>query len=476
MKSLPTSINMAKPEKVISQEHEACSGTTVLRPFYFIVVFWGEIFRNYLCDYCLPSLLSHNNIPLLEGIEGNKFLFCTTPNDWEALRQVQIFKSLQHCIEPHFVEIPDPPQDKSGCEHMGIGHKLAAQMAYRDKAYGVFLTPDLMVSDGTVQVLIKSAQAGFKVVLTAALRFGEEPLFANLRSLGFLKAEEAHSKTGLPLSLSGRQLVKAGLRSFHSQTQRYEWDAPYFSSFPCACWWNVQGEEGIILHSLSWAPLLCDYSAIESHDTSTFDTWTLDGDYVFQNFKDPQDMYIVRDSDEVMLVSWAPLADRPQSITPNFVKRLPVVGEWVKGGILRAALLSGIFDSLKLQIFFLSVKWHAENLGENWEKREAESQKVLERYLSDMELAPIGKEGAASKLGKDLKGVSLNAMIRRIFFIPIVTLGRIWMISSTLIHSRERLKSRMREALGGDENARKRILQRFGTIWKTLRGVPMRHF
>lgn len=36
-----------------------------LRPFYFVVVFWGERFRSYLVDFCLPSLLSPHNIPAL---------------------------------------------------------------------------------------------------------------------------------------------------------------------------------------------------------------------------------------------------------------------------------------------------------------------------------------------------------------------------------------------------------------------------
>lgn len=471
-----TSLNSTRRSGSTSSESEMSSEAIVLRPFYFIVVFWGEAFCNYLCDFCLPSLLSPNNIPVLGGVKESKFLFCTTPQDWKRLTKIPIFETLKNFIEPYYIEIPYPPENKSGCEHMGIGHKLAAQMAFRDKAFGVFLTPDLMVSDGTVQVLKKSAEDGFKVVLTAALRFGEEPLFENLRSLGVLSPESRHSQTGLPLSLSGRILVKAGLQSFHSQTQRYEWEAPCFSSFPCASWWVVPGEEGIILHSLSWAPLLCDYSAVETHDTSTFDTWTLDGDYVFQNFQDSKDMYIVSDSDEVMLVSWAPLADRPQNIAPNLIKQLPVVGEWLKGGILRAALLSGIFDALKQRIFFLPVRWHAENLSSTWEKREADSQKVLRRYLWDIGMDSIVKGGTTENVAEESIWGRGKTMLHRMLCIPIVTIGRIWMISSTLIHSRDRLKSRMQEALGGDGDARKRILQRFCTVWKTLRGVPMRHF
>ena len=60
----------------------------------------------------------------------------------------------------------------------------------------------------------------------------------------------------------------------------------------------------MIIHSFSWAPLLVDYSAIKKHDTSTFENWTLDGDYIFQNFKNIDLIHVVEDSDEIMLVSF----------------------------------------------------------------------------------------------------------------------------------------------------------------------------
>ncbi|MDR4493594.1 MAG: hypothetical protein R3B74_04070 [Nitrospirales bacterium] len=471
---LSTSTNKVKHIESTFPEPTERSESAVLRPFYFIVVFWGETFRDYLCDFGLPSLLAPNNIPAIQGV-GVSFSFVRLHRIGWRCRKPD-FLGLKEYIEPYFIEIGLPPEGKSGCEHMGVGHKLAAQMAFEDKAFGVFLTPDLMVSDGTIRALKKCAYAGIKVVLTAALRFGEEPLFENLRSLGILQKGDRHSKSGLPLSISGRQMVKAGIRSFHSQTKRYEWEAPYFSSFPCACWWDVPGEEGVVLHSLSWAPFLCDYAAVETHDTSTFDDWTLDGDYIFQNFKNPNDMYIVKDSDEVMLVSWAPLADRPQKVSPNFLKGLPVVGEWIKGGILRAALLSGIFDSLKREIFFLPVMWHGGTLSPNWEKRVSECQQVLTRYVGDLD--PDSMENPFEKYNSGTGGLvwSVRNMIHRVWLGFLVAMGRIWFIGSNLFHARERLKARMQEALQGDGIAQKRILQRFGMIWKMIRGVPMRHF
>src|SRR5208282_3263734 len=89
---------------------------------------------------------------------------------------------------------------------------------------------------------------------------------------------------GLPLVATSRQLVSAGIRSFHSQTLCYEWESPYLADFPVALWWRVPEEDGVIVHSLSWAPLLIDYDAVDHHDSSVMDNWTIDGDYIYHNF------------------------------------------------------------------------------------------------------------------------------------------------------------------------------------------------
>ncbi|MCA9471189.1 MAG: hypothetical protein MRJ96_11655 [Nitrospirales bacterium] len=469
---------MTKSQVVSTSSHDLPDGTIVsnenIPPFYFVVVFWGKQFARYLTRYCLPSLLSTKNLPALGAMSQHKFLFCTTKEDWNSLTQTTIFLRLQKHITPHFIEIPPAPPEKSGCEHMGVGHKLAAQLAFQDRACGVFLTPDLMVSDGTVLSLLRCAKAGYKVVLTAALRFSEESWFEQLKGFGYLMDEESQDACDSPLTLTSRQMVQAGIQSFHSQTLRYEWEAPYFSSFPCACWWRVPGEDGLVLHSLSWAPFLCDYSAISTHDTSVFDVWTLDGDYIHQNFKQSEDIYVVTDSDEMMLVSWAPSEDRAQSTRPNPIKGLPVVGKWVKGGILRAAMLSGIFDELKQRIFFLPVRWHAKELTANWEVTERRAQQTLQHYLWDCRSdLPESDAGCYPKSHKTSK--TFNEHVRYYSFLPMVTIGRLWMILSDLYMFRRRLTWKLGLAMRGDSEVWGRIFRRVGIIWKTLRGVPIRN-
>src|SRR5262245_20606793 len=111
--------------------------TILDRPFHIIVVFWGDRFRNYFLEYCLPSLLAPNNLPCLATRQRSKFLIATRPNDWLAAKDTLIFRVLERYITPVFLEIPSCPPEKSGCEHMGIGHKLACALAYQEKAFGV---------------------------------------------------------------------------------------------------------------------------------------------------------------------------------------------------------------------------------------------------------------------------------------------------------------------------------------------------
>ncbi len=421
------------------------------RPFHFIVVFWGDAFRDYLVDYCLPSLLSPGNIPSLTR-GRHRFIFCTTAADWGALVRTPIFALLERHIEPLFVEIPPAPPGQSGCEHMGVGHKRAAEIVHREQGYGVFVTPDLMLSDGSVAALERRARAGSKVVLCAAIRFGEEPLFEHFRAAGVIP--NGDRPLGRALTVTGRQMVAAMMGSFHSETARYGWESPAFTDFPAACWWRVPDEDGIVIHSLSWVPLLVDYGVVDEHDTSAFDTWTLDADYIYRNFGERDGVHIVTDSDEIMLVSWTPLADRPQSLAPNPLKRLPVLGDWVKGAILRGAMTSGVFDPLKQRIFFKPVRWHARGLTPAWERTEGRAARILDRYVGDLN----GTEARAP-----LTIATLGA------------LGRVWIVTADLVVHADRLAVRLGQVLRGDRAAAERLRRRVRIVWGMIRGAEARH-
>lgn len=342
-----------------------------LRPFYFIIVVWGDRFINYLVRYCLPSLLAPENIPALSNNTINKFLFCTTNADWARLQNETSFKLLAQYITPVFIEIPLPPPGTPSCVHMGVGHKLATELCFKDKAYGIALTPDLILSNGTMKNVEQHARNGVEIVFCAALRFTEEGVFAGLRDLGVPHAQANYTNDSSPLSTTGRELVKIAMHSMHSQTKTYDFNASYFAANSPAAFWRVPSDGGILLHSMSWCPMLLDYSVVRSHDTRALENWTMDGDYVNANFQSNAKIHVCQDSDEMMLMSWAPEDYDPVPLKIPFIKALLFpLKSLINKAYVHISLVNPLYDALKVKLFPKPVYWHIHDITPAWEKLE----------------------------------------------------------------------------------------------------------
>ena len=356
--------------------------TILERPFYFVVVLWGQRFRDYFLDYCLPSLLSPGNLPSLSTSAPSTLVIATQPEDWAAMKTTAIFKEMERHVIPVMAEIPAYSPGKSVYEHMGMGHKIALGMAHRAKAYTMVLTPDCMLSDGSISRLQDLARDGVELVLAPALRFGEEPFLEHLDAMGVLSSARRRGSAE-PLVVTGRQLVSAAVNSLHSETLSYEWAAPYFVPVAPAAWWRVPGEDGMVLHSLSWAALLLDYALLVEHDTSTLESWTLDGDYLHKNLRRITNIHIVCDSDEMFLASWGPV--NQNRCDPYAPFKIPVVGKMMRATQFRDSFYGPVFDAFKRRIFFYPVRWHARPVNADWERVEQEAARTLGRWLRPQE-------------------------------------------------------------------------------------------
>jgi hypothetical protein len=424
------------------------------RPFHFAVVLWGERFRNYFLEYCLPSLLSPGNIPALATRAPSKFLIATRPEDWAAMRATAIFKRLEAYIDPVYLEIPPCPPGRTGCEHMGIGHKLACELSFREKAYAVHATPDCMFSDGAVARMQALAREGKELVLCAALRFGEEPFFANLQSRGLLPAEHRRD-SGQPLTLPARDLAWAAVNGLHTETLGYEWDAPYFVLMPAAAWWRVPSEDGIVLHCLSWAPLLLDFAAVAELDTSMLDYWTIDGDFLHRNMGASKSIAVIDDSDEAFLASWAPMAEKLETIKPTRLFENNTVRELVHAAQLRRTYYGPYIDQLKRRLFLHTVRWHGRPLSEAWLPVERKARQTLGAYIDEAR-APSEANSAGWSLLVALTAAALA-------------------IGEPLIHAwfyRGAVRRRLAQMLRGDPDAIRRGLWHLERVVRQLLGRP----
>jgi hypothetical protein len=446
---------------VPSQDAPAGEGHVIERPFYFITVVWGRGYCDQFLQYCVASLLAPGNIPALCTRRRSRFLIGTLRADWDYMRATPIFRELERYVEAVLIEIPPRPADTLACVHMGVGHVAACGMAHADKAYGVILAPDSVISDGTVRNLQKHAAAGIELVWVAALRFGQEPFLGHLYATGAL-SEEDRSQSCKPLAISGRALVLAGVNGMHSETLTYEWDSSYFVNGPSAVWWRVPGENGIVLHSLSWAPLLLDFAAARTHDTSALETWTIDGDYVFKNLGASPKMHVVQDSDEMFYCGWSALTDRPYPLAPRFTNRFAWQNSLAKADEFRRAFHSPLYDPLKRSKFFLPVRWHANPINSRWRRVERRSQRILRFALSQSTFRSFSLPG----IRLDVAGPARHACLLAArgahrLGLAVPRLGeRVSVLATAVWRKRHMAGSVLKGAVSGDAQARAEIAYR----------------
>ena len=430
------------------------------RPFHFITVLWGRSYTTCFLEYCVPSFLAPGNLPSLSTAARSKFLIATTRPDWEQMQAAPIFRDLQRYVDTVFLEIPPCPPDRSGCEHMGVGHQAACKIAHDEKAYGIVFTPDSMISDGTIANLQKHALAGVELVWVSALRFAEESFLGHLKAFGLIP-QGSRAASCAPIAVSGRDMVLAAMNGLHTETLTYEWDASYFPHLPSAVWFRVPGENGMVLHCLSWAPFLMDFGAVKAHDTSCLETWTIDGDYVFKNLGDNPKIHVVTDSDEMFYSSWAPYDDRPARMEPRYTSRFGWVNSLRKAAEFREAFYGPVFDPLKRKIFFQPVRWHANPLNGKWRKVERRSWRVLRLALSGPD---IGLSWSPFSLlaGPVAAGVAAWRTCARIT-------TRIRRVAGVTWQQRAIIWQRLRAFSILDARSRKRAIWRVKQAWSFVR-------
>lgn len=340
------------------------------KPFYLLVVLWGAEHRRIFLDLALSSLLAEDNIPALGNKSSqNRLLIATTKEDWDALKQDIIFKKAEEFITPEWIELRYC-DDGDKMLKMSAGHKALTDRAFNDGAWGVHLCPDVIYSNGTLKSVQENALNGVHVVLTAAVRFEYEGVLASLKSRGFDGA--------CPLAVSGREAVDIALRHPHGEFKAANWDSPFFWEFPVYTIWKVPAENGVVQHTYSWSPILIDYAAISEHSDEIFDKWTLDGDYVYQNFPNlMSELHVVTDSDEMFLLPVTPRLDACPPQVPHWSKTFPGMRIWTRAHLINMVHNNPVMDPLKRRIFFQAVRWHAEPLNHNWAPVEEQIREFL---------------------------------------------------------------------------------------------------
>ena len=426
-----------------------------MRPFDFMVPFWGERYRDYFVDLSLPSLLAPNNFALLRVEDGHRFLIATTRADWLAVQHLPIMQRLRQHAEPIWIEVgdlpPQSPEDSADRYAATIKHqhhclKKLFEAAYARRGYGVQLYPDVIYSDGVVASLRSRAQAGQHVVIGVAMRQVEEDALEHLRARGYLQPGARLSSTAGAMSIPQRELAEITASCLHPEMDLYDHAKPappFVSPFH---YWRMPGKRGLILHTF-FAPMLplIDFAVVPANHSECLNACDVAKDYVSSNFTDWSRIGVVQDSDE-----WACI-----SLTPRVVNHSPpaesraVPARWAElrrlSNLRQSMRAYAAGDAIRRELFRLPIRWHAGDLDAVWKQDEARIAQLIDRAA-----------GSAPLL--DLVTIT-DACLRKL------SLARRRLASE----ARELLR-RLWLAASGNDAAKQWLMWRLNVLWRRLQG------
>jgi hypothetical protein len=342
--------------------------------FCFMMVVWGEKYRRYFTDYCLPSLLAPDNIPCIANKADSRFAIATTREDWEALNRLDVFKALKTHIEPVFLELPPFADGDSKMLVMSSGHKKLSNYAFEAKSFGININPDSIYSDHTLSALQASARKGIKMVLYPGVRFELEGIVRELKARGMLDDPTR-------MTVPRRVAAGIGIRNPHPFTIACHWDNDCFFDFPVYNYIVDEKNTVMVFHTISMGPIMLNYGAIDIHRDEIFEKWTLDGDYAHSNFGH-FDVYneieYVDDSDTFMVLGFTPKAE--DNMVPVPVGRWPF-RDLNKGLYLWRVYSDPVTDPLKKRLYLRQVVLHEGELGDVWRQVAQRDRSILDRYV-----------------------------------------------------------------------------------------------
>lgn len=284
------------------------------RPFLFNVVVWGESYTRKLLDFTIPTLLAPDNLPAIVKRRSCEFLFATTSGDAEIIQVSESYKRLQELLPTVFVFPNFEGAGDNKYARMTVGHKEACAYGHVRGAYGVFLMPEMLVSNGSLLYLDNAVRRGKRAVIMVVLRLIEE----NVEIL-----------RGLPMiRLENRELVSLLFSSAHPEIRSFIVNGDRFSAEPGYVIWDFVDRGGVwVAHGIHSQPMLVDLLTVVPNALGH----ALDAeDFVRASVNDVSEIDVVMDSDLAMMCSLTPLEDVPTA--PSTVPPTPAgVRKFIRG-------------------------------------------------------------------------------------------------------------------------------------------------
>lgn len=363
---------------------------SISNPIYLGVTIWGRNYCEVFINFTLASLLADGNIPALHNPkQQNKFLFCTTDNDWEWLKLQPLFSELKKYMQVEFLPLPNIAEEEYNqlqnplCSHklyiMSQGHLQIVSRMHQDQVIGGMVLADSIYANNSLRAAYSYIEADKIAVLVYCPRFSRLALLSDIQ-------QTIATPLGMPLTLTARDLVQLAIKNIHTEVLMQQWDKPYLANWLSALCWDLPDKSGFVFYTWCCWYAFINYSKLTEHDASSLLNNTIDGTYLCDNLQ-PQDVYFITDSDEFTLITFSTEElDRP--LMPISIGRI-LPFKQIKN-LLKIAFVKNIFlntnfrqtDPFKISFTSQPIFIHSEDLTADCFLSTKPQQIIIDKILS----------------------------------------------------------------------------------------------
>jgi hypothetical protein len=316
--------------------------------FDAVTVVWGEQYRQLFVDLCVPNQATPGNLGALPA--GSRYRVFTSPEDAAFLRSHPALREAGALTAVDIIAVPqladasiDPFVRMTACHRQALLDAAAAGAAM------IVLSPDIVISEGTLAAVVRRRERGARAIVCSGVRLERD---------GFLKTLAA---TGGPRAMPPRELVGLGLRHLHPFTVAHMADSRRTALDPVGVLWNVRSE-GLLARYFYLHPLM-----VEPPRGDVVLDGTIDQHFVFHTYPSRDDIHLVSDSDELQVFELSHVDAAPRETGPG------QISAW------RAASVLCRCDPYQQSYWQAPIRLHAGDIGASWRPVEDESARFAEQ-------------------------------------------------------------------------------------------------
>lgn len=253
--------------------------------FAFATVVWGMGFVEAFLDVCLASLLTPGNLPLCAQRMPCRYRIYTTGRDAHAVRRSESYRRLTSIMPVELALI-------SGVAWIGKYQAMTQchgdfirSVAGEDCAFFI-VSPDVVWADGAFARLLEISKLGKRMAVMSTPRLAKETFVPSLL--------QRYRRDGVLAGIPPRELVALALRHLHPVTLAQLSDPGRHPGAELGDFvWPVGGE-GLLVRQFHMQPLM-----VRPADRNAVPHVAFDFDYSLKACPDPDDAYVIEDSDEL---------------------------------------------------------------------------------------------------------------------------------------------------------------------------------